>query len=214
MMYSALQARTEAQHLSIFGAFHPKPQDNAPEGAKTLVLLGPHEPGFWAEFSRSGEALDRRPDPMDRWSKRIICALAGDFGGTAVFPFGGPPYQPFIAWAEASGRAWVSPVGLLVHDHAGLFVSYRGAIALPSRIDLPEASQHPCKTCVARPCLTACPVDALGAEQYDVAACRVDLERAGNTCMERGCAARRACPVSQNYGRVTAQSAFHMSAFK
>ena len=35
-----------------------------------------------------------------------------------------------------------------------------------------------------------------------------------NDCMSKGCAVRRACPVSQSYGRMEDQSAFHMRAFK
>ena len=100
-----------------------------------------------------------------------------------------------------------------MHDRAGLFVSYRGAIALKVRIDLPERPANPCETCAETPCLTACPVDALSAEQgYDVAACHGYLDTAPD-CMSRGCAARRACPVSQTYARQSAQSAFHMAAF-
>jgi epoxyqueuosine reductase len=53
--------------------------------------------------------------------------MACDLGAKALFPFGGPPWHPFIAWAKRSGRAWESPVGFLVHDQAGLMVSYRAA---------------------------------------------------------------------------------------
>jgi hypothetical protein len=63
--------------------------------------------------------------------------MACDLGAKALFPFTGPPWHPFIAWARRSGRAWESPVGFLVHDRAGLMVSYRGALALSHRIDLP-----------------------------------------------------------------------------
>jgi epoxyqueuosine reductase len=59
------------------------------------------------------------PDPIDRWSRRVIGHMACDLGAKALFPFGGPPWHPFIAWAKRSGRAWESPVGFLVHDRAG-----------------------------------------------------------------------------------------------
>src|SRR5690606_22586708 len=110
--------------------------------------------------------------------------------------------------------AWPSPVGLLVHDQAGLFVSFRGAIALPLRSDLPPTGQSPCLTCQREPCRSACPVNAMAQVYYDVAAWRSDLERPENDCMTRGCAIRRACPISQNHGRTEVQSAFHMAAFK
>lgn len=203
--------RMSRHHLAVMGALHLLP-DEVP-GQATLVLLGPAGPGFWAHFTGQPEYLDGQGDPMDRWSDRVIRVAALDLGGRALFPFGGPPWQPFIDWARRSGRAWPSPVGLLVHDMAGLMVSYRGAIALPERLYLPPPGARPCDTCKDQPCRTACPVDALTPDAYDVPACRADLDRAGNECRARGCAARRACPVSQTHARPEVQSAFHMGYF-
>ena len=212
MTYKALQSELRALQLDIFGAFHPTPDDKAPTGTKTLLLLGPLEPGFWPNFTDTPEYQDGAPDPLDRWSKRIINPWAKANNATAIFPSDGPPFAPFIQWAKSSGRAWASPVGLLVHDVAGLFVSYRAAIALPAFIDLPKGSYNPCDTC-QKPCLTACPVNAL-ADGYDVARCKSHLNKpAGKICMETGCLVRKACPSGQKYGRLPEQSAFHMAAF-
>lgn len=184
-----------------------------PEGCATLLLIGPAEPGFWPVFRASPEMADGAPDPLDRWSKRVLGGWAGTLGAQAVFPSDGPPYAPFIAWAKATGRVWNSPAGILVHDRAGLMVSFRGALALPWRVTLPPAPPCPCDGC-AKPCLTACPVAALGSGGYDVPRCKAYLDRAaGQDCMTRGCAVRRACPLSQSYGRAEAQSAFHMRSF-
>ena len=214
--FAALGAAARAVHLDIFGAFHAAPGDDLPAGTGTLVLLGPHEPGFWPAVSAAPEFRDGAPDPLDRWSRRVIGDLAAEAGGTPLYPFGGPPYRPFIRWAERSGRAWPSPVGLLVHDRAGLFVSYRGALALPERLDLPPPpAAPPCDACETKPCLSACPVGALGgAEGYRLDACHAYLDTSpGADCMTQGCAVRRGCPVSETYGRLAAQSAFHMAAF-
>ncbi|WP_275393955.1 ferredoxin [Aliiroseovarius sp. Z3] len=194
-----------ARHLDVFGALH--------DGRETVVLLGPFEPGFWAGFTKSAEYADGLPDPMDRWSKSVISDLADRWAGQAIFPSDGPPYPPFFDWALRSGRAWQSPVTLLVHNTAGLWVSYRGAVRLAGHLALPPAPVNPCDACPA-PCRTACPVGALKPEQYDVDTCRSHLNGKDSAdCMGSGCAARRACPISQNYGRLAAQSAFHMKAF-
>lgn len=214
-LYDAISARAAAEALDLFGAFHPRPDDRAPAGTGTLLLLGPREPGFWAAFTASPEWVDGAPDPIDRWSERIVGAMARDFGGQALFPFGGPPHHPFYAWALRSGRAFASPVTLLVHDRAGLMASYRGAIALPQRIDVPAPSTtSPCDRCAGKPCLSACPAGALDARGYSVPACHDFLDtEAGADCLSAGCAVRRACPLSQAYGRVPEQSAYHMRLF-
>ena len=200
--------------LKIFGGFHPTPDDNAPPQTQTLIMFGPDEPRFWSIFTNSPEYADGSPDPLDRWSRRVVGGLADTIGGDALFPFGGPPYVPFIAWAARTGRAWASPVTLLVHNTAGLFVSYRGAIALHRRLDLGALPVQPCNTCADQPCRTACPVQALTQDGYDVAACHAFLDtKDGADCMNRGCKVRRSCPVSQRLGRAEAQSAFHMKAF-
>ncbi|WP_413872531.1 ferredoxin [Albidovulum sp.] len=213
--YDDIAAGAAGAALDIFGAFHPKAGDGMPEGSGTLFLLGPREPGFWATFTASPEWQDGAADPMDRWSVRVLGRLAEDMGGRALFPFGGPPHHPFFAWALRSGRAFASPATLLVHDTAGLMVSYRGAIALPDRIDLPAPpGVSPCESCVDRPCLSACPPRALTAGGYDLAACHAFLDTApGAECLSAGCLVRRACPVSHRYGRLPEQSAHHMRLF-
>jgi len=208
----SIATAARGHHLSVLGALHLAP-DEVP-GHASLVLLGPEGPGFWPHVTAAPEFADAAPDPLDRWSRRVIGALASALGAQAIFPFGGPPWPPFTDWARRSGRAWPSPVGLLVHDIQGLMLSYRGALALPHRLALPPASARPCDTCADRPCLTACPVGALAQVGYDVTACKSDLDRPGNDCMARGCAVRRACPVSGGAGRSEAQSAFHMGYFR
>ena len=204
-------ARVAGDGLAVRGAFHPAPEDLAPEGAGTVVLLGPGE-GFWEVFTAAPEYGDGLADPLDRWSARVIGAHARALGAGALFPFGGPPWHPFIAWARRGGQVWEAPVGLLVHEAAGLFVSFRGALALPRRLPLPAPGRSPCPACAA-PCRAVCPAEALTPGGYDVPRCRAWLDTApGRDCLARGCAVRRACPVGAGL-RLPAQSAFHMAAF-
>ncbi len=208
-----IAAAASAERLAIFGTLHLAPGDGFPPDFQSLVLLGPDEPGFWPHLTASAEWQDGAPDPVDRWSRRVIGRLACDLGGKAAFPFGGPPYRPFYQWALRSGRAFASPVTLLVHDRAGLMVSYRGAIALREAL-APSPSSNPCDRCRGRPCLTACPTGALTAGGYDVPACHGFLDGpGGGDCLSRGCAVRRTCPLSHAYGRVAEQSAYHMRLF-
>lgn len=186
------------------------------EDGTHIALIGAG-PAMWAHFIQSVPFHDQQPDPLDRWSKSILQPLARELGGEARFPSDGPPYAPFIRWAEASGRFWQSPVGMLVHDTAGLMVSMRGALLVEAaERPKPISAPSPCtSSCFGHPCRTACPVDALSAEKgYNVAACHQFLDtKAGQDCLQTGCKARRACPISQSFGRDPDQSAFHMRSF-
>ncbi len=212
MTLAQIEALAAAQHLAVLGGFHCQDDKTLPRGTRSVLLLGPHEPGFWAHI-RSQTEWDGAPDPMDRWSRRVIGRMACDLGAKALFPFGGPPYQPFYTMALRTGRVWDSPVRLLVHAEQGLMVSFRGALALRDKIDLPPPVPRPCDAC-PQPCLTACPVAALGASGYDLPACHRFLDTAaGGDCMNCGCAVRRACPLSESYARLPQQSAYHMGKF-
>ncbi|WP_425427745.1 ferredoxin [Albidovulum inexpectatum] len=213
-MLASLAARAAHHALEVFGAFNPGPDDDLPD-IGTLVLLGPREPGFWAHLKAQPEWLDGQPDPIDRWSARALRELAEPLEARIFLPFGGPPRHPFYRWALRSGRAWASPVQLLVHDRAGLMVSYRGALGLREKLELPAPScAHPCAACPDKPCLTACPVGALNDHGYDLSECHALLDQpAGEGCMNLGCATRRACPLSAAYGRLPEQSAYHMRLF-
>ncbi len=204
--YDAVERAASEFCLDIMGGVH--------EDDSTIILLGP-SPDFWPLLKQSAEWLDGTRDPVDRWSRRVIGDLADALDARPLFPFGGPPYLPFLRWAMDSGRAWQSPAGMLVHDVAGLMVSYRGALRFSQKLALPPVGRSPCETCADQPCMTACPVDALSAAQgYDVAACHGFLDTdAGDDCLTQGCKARRACPVSKSFARDPAQSEFHMRYF-
>ena len=200
-----------AQHfLAVLGGFTCDGEAGLPVGTRSVILLGPQEPGYWPHVTAQPEWGGA--DPIDRWSRRVIGGMACKLGAKALFPFGGPPYQPFYQWALRTGRVWESPVKLLVQADQGLLVSFRGALALREVVEVPEAVR-PCESC-AQPCLSACPVGALGGEGYNIAACHDFLAQpAGADCMNSGCGVRRACPVSQGYARLAEHSAYHMGMF-
>jgi ferredoxin len=214
MTRGAVSDAVRAAQLEIVGGFHPAPEDSVPEGVETLLLLGPREPGFWEVVSASPEFRDGGPDPLDRWSARVVGALAEELGALPFLPFG-EPRRPFVRWALRTGRVWVSEVNLLVSAEAGLLVSFRGALGFRDRLELPPPGRRPCDDCAGKPCLTACPVGALTAAGYDIPACRTYLATppGAEGCRSLGCAVRRACPWSAGHPRANALHAHHMRHF-
>ncbi|HUS54497.1 MAG TPA: ferredoxin [Thermohalobaculum sp.] len=203
-----------ADGLAVVGAFHAQSGDRAPEGVRTICLLGARGGEMWRVFSASPEAADGQPDALDRWSQRVIERLAAGLGAVALFPFGGPPYQPFQAWAARGEAAVPSPVAMQVTPGRGLWTSYRGALGLRETIALEERrGTNPCLGCPA-PCLSACPVDAFAGGTYDVPRCVGHITSpAGAVCRDGGCLVRQACPAGHEAIPPAEQCRFHMEAF-
>lgn len=210
--FTRVAQAAEAAGLIIMGALHPRVTETKQLETGTLIMLGTAG-AFWPVLKAAPEW--QHTDPVDRWSTRVVGQMAQELGAEAHFPFGGPPYAPFIDWALNSGRTFSSPVGALVHDTVGMLISYRGALHFPEEFAIPEAiSASPCTTCPA-PCTTTCPVGALNPHSfYNVTACHDHLNTdEGQTCMTGGCLARLACPLSAGAKRDPEQSAHHMRAF-
>ncbi len=214
MTYAQVDVATQDAGLIVMGAQHPRESDAKQLEGGTLILLGTAA-AFWDVFETSPEWADKQPHPIDRWSTRVVEGLAQDLTATAYFPFGGPPYTPFIDWALKSGRTFTSPVGALVHDSVGMLISLRGALHFEQEFDVTTPSGvSPCTDCPA-PCATACPVEALNAHAfYDVDSCHSYLNtKSGQSCLTEGCATRLACPISDGAERGRTQTAHHMRAF-
>jgi hypothetical protein len=214
-------AATAAAGLAVRGAFHPAAADAVPalpNGAPvgTVMLVGVVGRRQWPAFAASPEAADRRPDPLDRWSRRVIGELAAELGASPFYPFDGPPFLPFQRWAMTAEPVHRSVLGVLIHPQWGLWHSYRGALAFAGRWALPARveGRSPCDDCLVKPCLSACPVGAFSAERYDVDACTGHLRGAGVECLDNGCCARRACPVGAAHQFEAVQAAFYMHAFR
>ena len=218
---SELTERLSPLGLHVRGAFHPDAEDAAPRppggvSIGTLALIGAEGGSFWSRFSRSAESGDGHSDPLDRWSRRVLTAVAEELEALAVFPFD-QPSPPFLRWAQkAEPSLSPSPLGLLIHPRLGLWHSYRGALCFAERLSLPEPVMEasPCESCVERPCLSACPVAAFDGASYDVAGCAAHLATpAGDRCFAVSCQARRACPVGAEHRYGPEQARFHMGAF-
>ncbi len=221
MSYAGIAAAVSRHGLALRGGFHPRVGDGVPtlpdgRPPATLLMIGNVGPALWEVFPAAPEARDGAPDPLDRWTRRVLGDVAAGFEATALFPFGGPPYLPFQRWAMRAEPVAPSPLGLLIHPDYGLWHAYRGALAFAGPLELPAPASRarPCDSCVDRPCLSTCPVGAFSATGYDVPACTGHIaSAAGADCLGEGCRARRACPVGRAYIYRPAQAALHMRAF-
>lgn len=199
--------------FAALGWFAPVAGDGVPGQAQFVILIGNAGPAMFRRFARE---RDPARDTLDGWTRDVVDRLAADLEARAVYPFDVSPPWPFLTWARRAGAGHVSPLGLNIHPVYGLWHAYRAALLFPVTFDLPQPSPgaHPCETCRDRPCLSACPVAAFDGKGYDVAACIRHLRPTpDSTCVSRGCLARHACPVGQDFAYAPAQAQFHMRAF-
>lgn len=223
-LIAVIAAALEPSGLVPRGWLAPEPEvapllaDGRP--AAGICLIGNAGGGFWPVFQTWWQAHPESDHPLDDWSKSVINPIAASLGAEAVYP-SDRPWQPFQQWAMLAEGLRPSPLGLLIHPEFGLWHGYRGALlfgstewtdATGSGTDI---SLHPCDACTAKPCLSACPVSAFGADSFDVDACRGHLatEAGQKGCVVSGCLARDACPVGREYRYGEVQIQFHMAAF-
>jgi len=222
-----LRSETGMEVLGLTSGRHAEAAANTlgedvPTGGKVLALVGNAGPAMWEcfaeEMADALSASEKLPNPMDRWTKAKLTALSERLRVPVFFPFGGPPWHPFIGWAMASDRLHQSPLGLSIHPTFGLWHAYRGAFLVPSENPEERPAQEkkaaaPCESCVDQPCLNACPVEAFKPTGYDYAACKDYVRAEGTACGTNGCAARKACPIGREFLYTAPQIRFHMGAF-
>ncbi|WEX86796.1 ferredoxin [Sinorhizobium garamanticum] len=185
--------------------------------AASVVLIGNIGGSLWEPFTwwREREADRGGADPLDKWSKQVMHPIGEAAGATTYFP-SDPPWQPFQQWAMRAEGLKPSPLGILIHPEYGLWHGYRGALGfdrvLPQTGAVPAG--HPCDACVEKPCISACPADAVASGAFDVARCRMHLrsEAGAGGCLAHGCLSRDACPVGRHYRYPAVQLRFHMAA--
>jgi len=92
--------------------------DGRLSSASSVVLLGFTGGIQWRHFAHAPEAQDRLPDPLDRWSRRIIGALAREFDAFDVYPSASSEAPlPFQRLALRCEPVHQSPIGLLIHPN-------------------------------------------------------------------------------------------------
>lgn len=198
--YPEIAAAIAATGLLARGGFHPDADDAVPllpggRAARTLVLVGNAGPSLWQHFAPFLAQNPDAPNPLNAWVMQAVDGIARRFGAAAVFTYEGPPFHPFLRWAQRAEAVHPSPIGLLIHPVYGLWHAYRAALLFAEEIELPAVTPEPapCETCADKPCLAGGPVEPRQREGFDVA--------------------RRACPVGRAFTYGNAQSAFHQAAF-
>jgi hypothetical protein len=176
----------------------------------TLVLVGHGGRKLWQVLTMIGLET---ADPVDHFSlvmtRRFIEEYLGAPPTLILYPTG---YTiPLQRLGSLAGWHHPSPLGLGIHDTYGLWFAYRAAflttMSLPPMQD--QLTTSPCDTCRDKPCMGACPAQAVqGAGQFNVMTC-VDFRlQVQSVCQDR-CLSRLACPVAPEHRYDFDQLCYH-----
>ena len=125
------------------------------------------------------------------------------------------------ALGKSAGWHHTSPFMVGIHPHYGTWYAYRGVMVFSTNADLnqlfPElgsllventsSTSSPCVSCSTRPCIAACPADALQ-QGFNAELChRYRLEY--HSLCEKQCIARQVCPLGTEFKYSDEQQAYH-----
>ncbi|MSO65737.1 MAG: hypothetical protein EXQ85_08085 [Alphaproteobacteria bacterium] len=189
------------------------PKAPASRAAQTVVLVGNAGSAMWRAFKQSG--FGEGADPLNRWIESELAPLAAEMGAAVYYAHSGPPFLPFLSWAQRCEPVHPSPLGLFLHPDYGPWHAYRAAFVFAERLALAPRrdAPAPCDSCADKPCLSACPIPTLRGQVLHIDACVRHPTGAGCACEEGGCLARRACPIGTAYRYEPEHARFHMAAF-
>ncbi len=185
-----------------------------PSPAGALVVGGGGR-AFFEGFAASPEGHDGAPDPLDRYTARVVAAaVSGALDGTGVryaigHPFGVDPIIPFQRLGRAAGLGGPGPLALQIHPVFGPWWAYRALIVLDRALSPAPALGDACAGCPA-PCVAACPGRAVSRAGFQIAACHA--RRLADAGCRSSCAARVACIRGPEHRYSEEQLAFHMRA--
>lgn len=129
----------------------------------------------------------------------------------------GPTALDLRAWMVEGRVEYPSLLGIGIRPDCGPWFAVRAAAwvrieaahrALVETRYPPLSGSGPCDTCKDKPCLSACPVDALRASEVRLNTCVDHRVQLGSECAER-CHARCACPVGRRHRYPDEQMRYH-----
>ena len=98
MDYEIINRVIEATGMICRGGFHPVESDAVPVRGQTAIMVGNRGPEFWRAFSQiDAPAVS---NPLEKWTESVLSDAALELDCAVLLPFVGPPYHPFLAWAQ------------------------------------------------------------------------------------------------------------------
>ncbi len=201
--------------------YHIKPR--FPE-TETVVVIGNGGGEFWRHFrgyaqTRSGY-LQQHDHPLDDYTVEVIRvrltplldAARTQYRILYPFQFFSGLTVSFMHLAQAARLSVPSILGVQIHPQYGPWIAWRAAVLIDHDVpalSAPAQDFEPCATCPERPCIAACPTQAVSAvRDWDLLACMKHRLRVPADCAER-CHSRYTCVYGREHRYPEDELAYH-----
>lgn len=178
---------------------------------RQLILFGHGGRQLWqsvAPLIAAGESAD----PIDTYSQQQVAAWwAARYPGLpyrVLYPGDAP--VPLQRLGALAGWHHGSPFRVGINAQWGSWFAYRVLMLVDSAFaPTPKmVGDPPCASCVSRPCVSACPAQAMAGDGFAFEACVQYRLQPDSACRDR-CLARQACPVGIEHRYDEAQLQYH-----
>jgi len=186
-------------------------QASEPAGYRQLLLIGHGGKQMW-EALQASEFRDR-PDPVDSFSlnvvQRWLAETCPDATYEIIYPAEGR-LVPLQQLGALAGWHHASPFRIGINRKWGSWFAYRVALLIDSDWPITEAQTwgSPCEDCLEKPCITACPANAVEDASNMLQRCINYRVEEGSQCAQL-CLSRLACPVAVEHRYSREQIAYH-----
>ena len=179
-----------------------------------LILFAHGGNRLWQAVQESPFA--DKEHPIDHFSLHIISSFLEQelqCRYQTIYPFG-QPNIPLQALGKLAGWRHFTPFRLGMHPEFGSWFAYRSVALTDSNLtpSSPATDANPCDTCLEKPCITACPAQALSPESEDngLEKCIRFRLKSDSVC-QVNCLSRCACPVGKEHGYSPEQMHYNYS---
>ena len=166
-----------------------------------------------AEFWRALEEFGMHGfDPVDYFSSHLATTYATKYLDSD-YELLYPSEYPISLRAIADRTGWChpTPLGITIHHHFGTWYAFRALFLIKARLPASDCSptNHPCESCIDKPCISACHANAVGEiGSFNLEACARFRIQESSPCSFR-CISRIRCPVGSEYQYVPKQMKYH-----
>lgn len=179
-----------------------------------LILIGHGGKVFWEALKATGVDLSRQEEqhPVDNFTVSTVQQFMheehADCAYQIIYP--GTYTISLQELGKLAGWHHSSPFMVGINPTFGSWFAYRAVVLANTNLALsaPIICASPCDSCEDKPCISACPAQALDAGEFHLLKCVSYRQEEASVC-KNTCVARRRCPVAIEHRYSEEQMQYH-----